>query len=426
MNTIYCILALLLLLVNPAAAQWTTYNTTNSPLHSNAVREVALAADGSKWIATQRAIQKLTGNMWTTYPAANGPAFANVMCVAVGNGVVWVGSEQGLSRFDGTSWTTFNSQTQLPTGGYGPNDLTITDIIMGQNGTVWLAGSRGIAKFDGTTWTKFNSSNSGLREEAVTALALDEAANTLWIGTNCNSANSGVYSLNTLNSTWRYFNLAGNNCVHGVAVSASGTVFVGTCNSSGLLTINPAGTTSAVTASSCVALDGVATDPTNPHRAWVASETMNTTNNLPKGLLVYDGMAVVQQFNTANSPLPSNLVSSVVLEQAGGRLRAWVGTADEGLALYETVATAVRTGQAPIAVEVFPNPAATDVEIRTALAHYDLAVYDNAGRLLHTRHVTQGGPVRLPLQDWPSGLYYVRLTSASGTGYVRFSKEQQP
>ena len=425
MSTFYRLLALCLLSATTALAQWRTYNTSNSPLHSNVVREVAIATDGSQWIATQGAVQHLVGSTWTTYTQANGLNYTAILCIAARNGVVWVGTDRGLSRFDGATWTNFNDPAQLPTG--GGLDLAITDVVIAQTGAIWVAGSRGVAQFDGTTWTKYNSANSPLKEEAVTALAVNDNNTFLWMATNCNSANSGVYwRQKDLSSVelWGYYNLAGNNCVHGLAVNpqAPGRVVVGTCNNSSLLTVSN-GVAGPAVPSSCVALDGVELDPTNPNRAWIATESIGTGGQAPKGLLVYDGARIVQEFNTTNSALPSNLLSSVALQQVGSTQRAWVGTADQGLAVYESTVMAERPAQARIPVAVLPNPATTTLEIRTELPRYELAVYDNLGHLLHQQPVTQAGSVQVPVQHWAPGLYHVRLTAAQGAGYARFVKQ---
>ncbi|UOQ52017.1 T9SS type A sorting domain-containing protein [Hymenobacter cellulosivorans] len=424
MKSMVTLLCAWLLTGTAALAQWQTLNVTNSPLHSNVVREVAIDSDGSQWIATQRALQHLSGTTWTTFTAANGLPSSNVVSLAVRNGIVWVGTDKGLSRFDGTTWTYFNDPTKLPVGRFGGNDLTITELVISSTGTVWMAGSRGIARFDGITWTKFNSSNSSLKEEAVTSLALDETVNMLWIGTNCNSTNSGLYGLNTLNFSFRYHKLTGNNCVHGVAVNNLGAVVIGTCNTSMLLTLDN-GWLSTPTPSSCVALGGMAPDPSNPARVWVATESFGTAGTAPRGLLVYDSNSntVVQQFNMANSALPTNLLSSVALQQTGGRLKVWVGTADQGLAVYETVVTAQRAPETKLALTMVPNPASATVEVRADLPRYALTVYDTAGRLLHQEQVLGRQSVQLAVQSWPRGLYHVRLTAGEEVRTGHFSKE---
>jgi ligand-binding sensor domain-containing protein len=422
MKHLFYSLILCLITSSNTLAQWRLLNASNSPLHSNIVREIAIDSDGSKWIATQHAVQKLSGNSWTTYTALDGYNLNNVLCVAARNGIVWVGTDKGLSRFDGTTWTTFNDPTKLPVGASGPDDLTIKDVVVAQNGTVWLAGSRGIAQFNGTTWRKYNSSNSPLKEEAVTALALDESGNRLCIATNCASANSGIYLYNYLIDGWGYHNLDGNNCVQGLAVNAAGKMFAGTCNRSGLLTLDN-NVVSPFTVTSCVALNGVTADPSNPQRVWVATQSIGAGGSDPKGLLVYDGTRVVQEFNSANSALPSNLLYSVALEQAGGQLKVWVGTGDQGLAVYENVVTAQRPPMSRVVLKVLPNPATSAIEIHTDLTSYELAVFDNAGRLLHREQVRQPSPRQLQVQNWPSGLYHLRLASDKGTGYARFSKQ---
>jgi ligand-binding sensor domain-containing protein len=412
----------MLLYASPALAQWQLYNAANSGLHSNLVREVATDDNGTVWVATQRAVQKFDGTTWTTYTQADGLNYTAIKCIAVRAGIVWVGTDRGLIRFDGTTWMNFNNAADLPVGLFGPNDLTVNDVVIAADGTIWLAGSRGLGRYDGTTWTKFNSTNSGLKENGVTALALDEGLNTLWIGTNCNSTQSGVYALNTLNTSWRYFNMQGRNCVHGLAVNNTGTVFVGTCNASGLTTIDTAsGTLGAVTNSGCVALDGVANDAGTDGRVWVVAEPMGPSGT-PKGLLAYDGSSVVQEFNTGNSQLPSANVTTVATQRVGSALRVWVGTFDQGLAVYESVVTSQRRAADVAQLQVSPNPATATVEVRSDVAKGKLTAYDNTGRLVYTGP-TEATNFSLDVRSWPSGLYHLRLTSPQGTVTRRLLKQ---
>ncbi|RAK66122.1 T9SS type A sorting domain-containing protein [Hymenobacter edaphi] len=426
MKPSFCLLTATLLLSGlalPARAQWQTYTTANSGLHSNVVREVTTDENGHLWVATQAAVQRFDGTTWTTYTQAHGLDYGTIKCVAARGGVVWVGHDRGLSRFDGAAWTNFTNAADLPVGLFGPTDRSITDVVIGPDGTVWLAGSRGLGRYDGSTWRKYNRSNSGLQEEAITALALDEGLNTLWIGTNCNSAQGGVYALNLTASSWRYFNMAGRNCVHGLAVSTAGTVFVGTCNASGLTTIDAGtGTRGAVTSSGCVTLDGVAADPTDPDRAWVVAEQMGASPT-PYGLLAYDGRrgTFVEQHVPSSTGLPSHNVSSVSAQRVGSGQRVWVGTTDRGLAVYQAVVSSSRRPADAPALALSPNPATETVEVAAAPPGARLAVYDNAGRLVYAAPVA-AAPVRLDVRSWPAGLYHLRLSSAQGTRTGRLLK----
>ena len=74
-------------------------------------------------------------------------------------------------------WTVYNtSNSGLP------ND-SIYALAIDEQGNKWI-GTRGggLAKFDGETWTVYNTSNSGLPFDGVYALAIDAQAN-LWIAT---------------------------------------------------------------------------------------------------------------------------------------------------------------------------------------------------------------------------------------------------
>lgn len=418
------LLALLSCLSTVAQAQWQSFTTANSGLHGNVVREVATDENGHLWVATQTAVQKYDGNTWTTYTQTNGLDYAFIKCLAVRNGVVWVGHDRGLSRFDGNAWTNFTNAADLPVGLFGANDRAINDVVIGANGTIWLAGSRGLGRYDGSTWTKYNRNNSGLNEEAITALALDERASApvVWIGTNCNSPQGGVYALNTASSSWRYFNLAGRNCVHGLAVNNTGTVFVGTCNASGLTTIDSGtGFQGTVTSSGCVALGGVANDAANEGQVWAAVEPMGPAAT-PRGLLAYNGTGITQQFNVGNSPLPSANVTTVVSQRVGNTLRVWVGTVDQGLSSYTSVINTQRHQVQLASLALRPNPATETVLIDAAESGAQLAVFDQAGRQVHAQTIPLAA-FTLDVRSWPAGLYHVRLTHGSHTRTGRLLKQ---
>jgi len=115
---------------------WTVYNTTNSGLPDNTVREIAIDASGNKWI----------------------------------------GTNDGLAEFDGTNWTVYDTTNS------GLPDNYVEAIAIDASGNKWIGTyDGGLAEFDGTNWTVYDTTNSGLPDNYVRAIAIDDLGNK-WIG----------------------------------------------------------------------------------------------------------------------------------------------------------------------------------------------------------------------------------------------------
>jgi ligand-binding sensor domain-containing protein len=216
---------------------WTTYNTSNSGLAFNKVSAIAIDYAGNKWFGTRVSdgygygVSRFDGTGWTTYNTSNGAlASDSVNAVVVDQSDnVWVGTTTGgVSRFNGTNWTTYTSNSGLASnhvraiavdsanvkwfggctngydewndllncvnaavsrfdGGwatYSPAGMDINAIAIDYwGGNKWF-GTRdaGASKFDGATWTTYDTSNSGLANNYVTAIAVDNEGN-IWFGT---------------------------------------------------------------------------------------------------------------------------------------------------------------------------------------------------------------------------------------------------
>ena len=82
-------------------------------------------------------------------------------------------------------------------------------------------------------------------------------------------------------------------------------------------------------------------------------------------------------------------------------------------------------------IEAYPNPVADHLQLRFALANsedFTLAVYDGQGRLatqLPSGRAVAGEPqvLEVPTASYASGLYFVRLTTASGQQRLKFIKQ---
>jgi hypothetical protein len=64
----------------------------------------------------------------------------------------------------------------------GLPDNNVWSIAIDDSGNKWIGTFGGLAKFDGATWTVYNDTNSGLPSSDITSIAIDGSGNK-WIGT---------------------------------------------------------------------------------------------------------------------------------------------------------------------------------------------------------------------------------------------------
>ena len=92
-------------------------------------------------------------------------------------GNIWIGTRGGLAKFDGQHWSVYST-----TNSGLPND-DIRSLVIDQSGNVWVGTyGGGLAKFDGRSWSVYNTSNSGLPDNFIKSLAVDSHGN-IYIGT---------------------------------------------------------------------------------------------------------------------------------------------------------------------------------------------------------------------------------------------------
>jgi len=139
--------------------------TTEDGLPSDNAFQVAVADDGSIWVATDTlynnpstampdqaaGVARYDGTTWTTYTMEDG-LLSNDAVIATGaDGTVWAIHYEippyGYARFNGTTWTTY--PTDQLVGGFRA--------AVDANGTLWTSARGELVSFDGTTRTTFPS-----------------------------------------------------------------------------------------------------------------------------------------------------------------------------------------------------------------------------------------------------------------------------
>jgi len=130
--------------------------------------DMAVAADGTLWVASWEEVLAYNGDTWTRFTTAEGLPSGGISSVTVApNGDVWVGATDvfdgeasgGVARFDGNTWAVFDETDGL-------YDNSVTALAVGPGGTVWTVhgsadtpgaarelAAGGVARFDGETWS---------------------------------------------------------------------------------------------------------------------------------------------------------------------------------------------------------------------------------------------------------------------------------
>ncbi len=312
------------------------------------------------------------------------------------------------------------------------NYVRVTDVAADpNNGRVWVVNRHQRANVPGLlrlrpstgTWDAVPA-YSGF--ENLDRLTIDNLGNP-W-ATRFRQASAGLVAYDTTSRTPYYFTTANglpSNALYAIVRDRNGDLWVGT--GAGVATCSPGLLATNGTASNfftrplvlqgtgsgfqalyseavtCIAIDGA-------NRKW-----FGTTN----GLWLFDekASAALLHFTTANSPLPSNAIVDVAVNDKTGDV--FVAT-QGGVVSYHGSATT--TEGAPSCAQVSPNPVRPDfagtVGINGLVNNGLVKITDVAGHLVYSTHAA-GGTVTWNLADTEgrrvrSGVYLVLTSDAQG------------
>jgi hypothetical protein len=151
----------------------TIFNYQNSPLPDSSATAIAIGADGSAWIGTDKGLARLSGTEWTVYNSTNSILTNEpITSIAISDNIVWIGTTNGLVKYDGISWTRYTPQNSMMPAPF------VWKMAVDVNGDLWMGLSSssyyesypigqptsmiGVAKFDGNSWVLYNNQNSPL------------------------------------------------------------------------------------------------------------------------------------------------------------------------------------------------------------------------------------------------------------------------
>ncbi len=318
------------------------------------------------WISTGKdvfgsGIMKFNGTDWEDLDKSNTPAFKSNAMYSV-----FVSSDdekyfgnwgRGFYKFTSDSVYTYDaSTTEIRGVDENPDFVVITAIAEDSYGNIWVANSE---NGEGKPLSVLTSSNHLINYQmpsniispnsGIHSLVIDHN-NTKWFVA-YGEGTPGLYYFNDNNSlenisndTWGIVTSISNSItITSLAVDNRGELWIGT--SSGLKYIpntTKPNSIQSVYASGQQSISCLIVDPTN--RKWVGTH---------QGLYLYseDGTDILEHYSTLNSPLPTDDIKSLAINEQTGEL--FIGT-DLGLAIFQTPSVKPKEGFEKITV--YPSP----------------------------------------------------------------------
>lgn len=302
------------------------YNTHNSALPDNQINCISIDTAGNRWLGTPAGLLNFTGDEWQEHDLSwIGIVNQNIYSISTDTaGVLWLGTKDGIIEYSGGMGALHTSPLMNLQANY------ISGIVIDNNNVKWIAcnsspidaGGNGLISFDGENWNRYNTSNSGIRSNYISSLAIGSGGR-LWMG---HPAKVGQYNtpaaggISSFDGTnWQSYDEQNtpmlSKHILTIASNASGTVWAGTAlgllkyNGDGWTLHQAPGSYSQNSAFSWIGIDGVNT-------LWLGDGS-GKANGLLK--LVGNNWSMI---NPSNSALNANNVKCLSVDANN---RKWIG-----------------------------------------------------------------------------------------------------
>ena len=412
----------------------------------------SLAGDSPVY-SQKNGVYYYSDNTWKTFDCSNDAVYQSlcnlgspaVNCVAVdpfdpdhafvgswGNGLLEYTKDGGVTRYDETNSTL--------------HELLIDYIITGgvafdTDGNLWVvAGGNtraiSVRKRDGT-WRDFVISEIAVAGMGLYGLMVDDYGQKWFIARGGSSSGQGVCVFkeqnldNSNNGNFRRLNdRAGEGAlpdmfVRSIVKDKDGSVWLGT-NKGVAVVYNPGNIFSGGNFDAqriiiqqdgynqylleAESVNAIAVDGAN--RKWFG------TSNGGAFLMSADGTKQIQQFNIDNSPLPSNYILGIAIDDVTGEV---FFATEKGIISYRGDAT--EGGEVCDGYFVFPNPIRNDyrgpIAIRGLIANADVKIADVAGNIVYHTKANGGEAIwygnNMNGERAQTGVYTVLVTNDDGT-----------
>ncbi|BAP54571.1 two-component system sensor histidine kinase/response regulator [Thioploca ingrica] len=312
--------------------QWSVFSSENSPLPLNGGIQ-ALLDDGygGLWIGAatiQQDNQFVGGGLvhrhangeWTIFNSDNSELPDNYWVSTLlsdGHGGLWMGTlGSGLAHLSANGEWTISNNPNLPSKG-------VTGLASDKKGGLWVGSFWGVSYFNAKQeWVTFETKEISIPGNQISALVNDAQGN-LWLGT----LNDGL-AYRTVDKQWVVFNTINSelpsNGILSLATDGHDGIWIGT---TGGLIHRHADEKSTIfnTENSPLPYNSVfALLDDGKNGVWVGTvEDLSVEKLIGGGLTHLNDNGQWTIFNTENSQLPDNVVSSLIHDGNNG---LWIGT----------------------------------------------------------------------------------------------------
>ncbi|SHI64045.1 Two component regulator propeller [Mesonia phycicola] len=287
----------------------------------------------------------------------------------------------GLFSFtpDDNSFTTVDITSAIPSPDFYSQNLGFSDLIIDNSNNIYFGSYEyGLVGYQSSTGTfsRLAGESGNLPEDYVTTVALDNN-NQLWIGT-----------------------ARGLRVLYSPSTMFSST----TAEAQEIIILDDDGVAQELLAG--ISIADIEVDGNN--NKWIATES---------GVFYIssNGQETIYNFTTANSPLPSNSVVDVEVDNSSGEV--YIGT-DKGIVVFQGSATSSQ--ETLENVRAYPNPVRPNysgmVTIDGLIEGANVKITDIEGNLVYEEY-SQGGSIQWDTRAFgkykvASGVYLVLITSA--------------
>ncbi|MDP4173994.1 MAG: two-component regulator propeller domain-containing protein [Bacteroidota bacterium] len=397
---------------------WLAYNSSNSRLKNNNILDIAADSSNTIWIISQGAVYRVRGDNWIDVSNEN-TVLKNksVFSVSVDRkSNKWFLASENCTcgyptlaiKYNDTTWTIFDSTNT------NPLIKKFTSVAFDSSGNTWFSIDCGLAKYDGKNWSAYLSSDNvpPLCPSNAFCLTVKADGNVFW------GNEEGIIRFDGTKWFEFYRGYKGIAGVHDLAVDHRGSLWAamaandGSRLRGGLTKFEGYKETSFYL--NCgpwfwsIAID-------NMNNKWMGGKWC--------GLIKIDGVndSSTSVFNTANSGMPDNQISSIAIDKYN---RKWIASPNTGIVLYisdQVIPVNVdKNGKRnPLSFSLlqnYPNPFNPLTIIGYTLAKdsfVSLKLYDILGReiIVLENGFRTAGPhnVKLDGSSLPSGIYIYRL-----------------
>jgi len=408
-RTIYLTILLLFSLLSVSQnPQWKIYNIYNSGLPNNLVKDIAIDSKGSKWINSAYSyLAKLNFDdyHWEIFNSSNSPIQGGDLSrhAIDSHDNIWIATESGsLIKYDGSTWQTVNN-------GHRTLALAIDNFD-----TVWVA-SEYIDNHMGW-WFNFLDKYYGTQDVGESSCMsfpigdiFVDSHNDKWMSVLYNGLSLG----NISGSSCFYYYIDWSALVglyHSITSDKQNNIWVGT-DENGLIKFDNSiislyNTSNSGLPCNCVSTVGI--DSLN--NIWIGT--------CSAGLVKYDGTTWTI-YDTSNSSIPSNFVKAIVIDSLNNK---WIGT-DAGLAVFNEngYVLSLSNYENKLKFDIYPNPVTNNITIETS-EKSTIEILNIPGQTIKKFKI-KDNIIDIDISDFASGVYIIRAQTEKGITTKKFIKE---